>query len=66
MTPTMTGRKKMLTTEEVLAPVPGGNLDYLMVTPSLVPFPDPANRKALQRNGDHGRMVTVKTEGAIC
>lgn len=33
----------MLTTKEILAPFPPGELDFLIITPSLVPVPDPAN-----------------------
>lgn len=35
----------MLTTEEILAPVTFGQIDFLMVTPSIVLFPDPANAR---------------------
>ena len=54
----------MLTTEEVLAPVPGGNLDYLMVTPSLVPFPDPANNRLRSPSLAVGYILaSVKQQG---
>ena len=34
---------EIMTLEQVLAPYPGGRLDYLMITPSVTLCPDPAN-----------------------
>jgi anaerobic magnesium-protoporphyrin IX monomethyl ester cyclase len=60
----MRERTTLRTTAEILAPVAGGRLDYLMVTPSLVLFPDPANSRLRSPSLAVGYvMASVKKAG---
>jgi len=54
----------MLTTEEILTPFASGQLDFLMVTPSLILFPDPANSRLRSPSLAVGYILAnVKKEG---
>jgi len=54
----------MLTTEEILSPFTPGKLDFLMVTPSLILFPDPANSRLRSPAASVGYILAnVKKEG---
>lgn len=56
--------KKILTTEEILAPFSRGKLDFLMVTPSLVLYPDPGNSRLRSPSLAVGYVIAnVKKEG---
>ncbi len=64
MIPMNPEENRIRTTEEILAPVRDGTLDYLMVTPSLVLFPDPANSRLRSPSLAVGYILAgVKQEG---
>ncbi len=57
-------KKEMLTTEKILAPFTAGKLDLLMITPSLILVPDPANGRLRSPSLAIGYILAnVKKEG---